>query len=167
MHRYLLWPALLIALTLTACGEKDDSRAVRRLIEKGTSLAQEHQIGDLMKLTTSDFSAKPGDHDARTVRGILLAAFKHYGHFEIHYPRPGVEVTAETSASAEVTFIIVSKDKPLPGLKDLYDDPGRWVEQAGEKADLYRLQLELIKKDGDWRVARARLGGFDGRSFQY
>jgi hypothetical protein len=165
MHRYLFWSALLVFITLLSCGGKDEVRAVRKVVEKGAALAEQHQLGDLMKLTADGFKAHPGNHDPRTVRGILWSAFLHYGRFTIHYPRPAVEVADPQSATAEVHFIIVSQDRPLPGLKDLYEDPGRWIEQASEKADLYRLQLELVKTDGDWRVTQARLAGFDGRSF--
>lgn len=158
--------AAIICFSILSCGDKDDAAAIRKLIDQAETLAEDHQIGDLMDLTTKGFSASPGSHDARSVRGILFVAFKHYGTFDIRYPRPTV-VVEEGAATAEATihFMIVSKDKPMPELKELYEDPQEWLEKAGEKADLYRLKLDLIKQDGDWRVQKADLSTLKGMTF--
>ena len=166
MHRYLLWTALPILLTLIGCGEKDDTRAVRRLIESSATMAEKHHIRELMQLTTEDFMALPGGYDTRIVRGILFRAFNHYGQFKIHFPHPSIEVTKGGHASAVVYFIIMSKDRSVPGLKELYDDPLRWIEKVGEKADLYQLRLDLVKKDMDWLVRQAHIERLKGGSFE-
>lgn len=148
----------ILIIVGAACTKKDDVAAIRQLIQKGADLAEKQKIGNLIELTTKDFSARPGDHNQRSVRGILFMAFRHYGRFKIHYPQPSVEVIeAGHTARAMLSFIIVSQDKPLPGLKELYEDPQRWIETASEKADLYQLQLDLVKTDGDWLVKIARL----------
>jgi hypothetical protein len=47
----------------------------------------------------------------------------------------------------------------------LYDNPRKWIEKAGEKADLYQLELVLKKEKGDWLVSEAALEGFKGTGF--
>jgi len=155
--------ALLMLCALIACGEKDDARAIRKLIAGGAALAEQHQIADLMRLTADGFTAWPGRYDARAVRGILFATFRRWGRFEIHYPRPAVELApAPDRATAVMVLLMVSKDREFPGLKELYEDPQGWIEAVGEKADLYQLRLDLIKKEGDWRVQQASIERFKG-----
>lgn len=157
---------MLAAMAATACSKKDDATAVRQLIDKGAQMAEAHALGDLMRLTTRDFQAMPGHHDTPQVKGILFMAFQHYGKLKIHYPRPSVDVAEDrAAASSLIHFVIVSQDKTIPELKELYEDPQQWIEVASEKADLYQLELQLAKTDGDWRIKRAELKGFKGWRF--
>lgn len=152
--------ALLLLLTTAACGTSDDGAAIRKLIDQGAELAEKQQIGDLVRLGSDDLVATPGNHDANSVKGILFVAFRRYGQFSILYPRPIVELNPEADrATATVYFVILSKDRSLPGLRDLKDDPLRWLEEAREKADPYLLQLELVKRDRQWKVQRAHIEG--------
>ncbi len=59
----------------------------------------------------------------------------------------------------------MKKETTLPKLKELYEDPQRWLETVGENADLYRLKLELVRDGGDWLVKEALLERFTGVSF--
>lgn len=156
----------LASLIALGCGKTDDTTAIRRLIDKGTQLAEKHELGDLMRLTTPDFIALPGHQDAARVKGILFVAFQHYGNLNIHYPRPSVEMAeGGESATALIHFVIVSQDKAIPELKELYENPEKWIEKASEKADLYQLALVLVKTGGEWRVKQAELKGFKGWGF--
>jgi hypothetical protein len=151
---------------LASCREKDEAEEIHRLIQKGAKLAEAHNVGGLMELTSEGFSAMPGNRDSAEVRGILFMAFRHYRDFRILYPKPGVDVEeGGEAASATVTFLIVRKEGSYPELKDLYEDPGGWLEAVGENADLYRLELELIKKEGDWLTRKATLEPFKGYGF--
>jgi len=147
------------ALFTVACGRaSDDHTAIRHLIAQGAELAENHRIGDLLRPTTEEFIATPGHHDVNGVKGILVVAFRRYGEFSIHYPRPTLDLGADASrASATIYFVIVSKDLSLPGLKDLYNDPLGWLDEARDKADPFRLTLNLIKKDRRWLVQTAHL----------
>lgn len=157
---------MLLTAALVGCGDKDQAQAVRAMIEKGAELAEQHDIGDLMALTVKGFTANPGNHNASEVRGILFAAFRHYGDFDIRYPRPAVTVEEGLdSALAVVHFMIVRRDFDIPGLKELYDDPQRWLELASEKADLYQLKLDLTKDGKSWLIRQATLEGFKGWGF--
>ena len=78
---------LLITLfTLTACSKEDDSEQIRKLVQEGARLAEEHNIAGLLKLTSEDFVARPGNHGDREVKGILWYAFNRYGNFKVMYP---------------------------------------------------------------------------------
>ena len=157
---------MLLAVAWVGCGEKDQAQAVRALIEKGAGMAERHEIGNLMDLAAKAFTANPGNHSVAEVRGILFAAFRHYGDFDIRYPRPSVTLEEGAGgASAVIHFMIVRRDYDIPGLKELYDDPQRWLKLAGEKADLYQLKLDLTNDSGQWRVRQATLEGFKGWGF--
>jgi hypothetical protein len=159
-----LWTILFFAST--SCSKKDDSENIRQLVKQGVKLAEEHDIVGLMKHTTEDFLANPGQHDRRRVRAILFRAFNYYREFKIVYPRPIIELAAgDESASARVYFLIVRKDISMPALDRLYNDPKGWLEEVGENADLYRLTLELLKKKGNWLVKLTLLESFTGTGF--
>ncbi len=158
---------LLIAGSLSgSCSSQDEETVIREGIKKGATLAEEQDIKGLMNMTTEDFRAFPGDLGRQETRRILFVAFRHYQDFKILYPRPSVELKQDKrSASAVFPFLIVKKEVTVPNLKDLYEDPQRWLEAVGENADLYRLKLEWVKQEGDWLVKQARLERFTGASF--
>ena len=157
---------LLFMIGLESCSSKDEETAIRELVKKGATLGEEQDIKGLMNLTTEDFLALPGDLGRQETRRILFVAFRHYQDFKILYPRPNVELKPDKrSASAVFPFLIVKKETTLPKLKELYEDPQRWLETVGENADLYRLKLECLKQNGDWMVKQARLERFTGASF--
>jgi hypothetical protein len=151
---------------LESCSLKDEETVIRDLVKKGAALGEEQDLKGLMNLTTEDFRALPGDLGRQETRRILFVAFRHYQDFRIFYPRPAVEIKPDKrSGSAVFPFLIVKKDVTVPKLKELYEDPQRWLEAVGENADLYRLKLEWIKKDGDWLAKQAHLEKFTGTSF--
>jgi hypothetical protein len=160
--------ALSVACLLvqSSCWTRDEAEALRRVIKKGATLAEDHDVGGLIGLTTEDFSALPGGRDQGEVRGILFLAFRHYRQFRILYPEPSIDLaTGGEAASARVYFLIVRQDRSYPGLEELYKDPRGWIDAVGENADLYRLELEFVKKGGDWVARRARLEPFKGYGF--
>jgi hypothetical protein len=156
--------ALLLQLaSCSSCQEQDDEKLLRAMIRQAVELATRHDLGELMAMTTDDFVANPGHHTRQEVKGILLLAFRRYGQFSIEHPRPSVDLSpSKLTATAEVPFLIVRQGVDLPDLGDLYEDPERWIEQAGEKADAYFLELKLLKTDDGWRVEKARIGGTRG-----
>lgn len=156
---------LICILLQTSCRDRDEAEAVRRLIDKGARLAEKHDAGGLLELATPDFSADPGGRDRAETRSILWMAFRHYRDFRILYPRPAIGREGENVASATIYFLIVRKDRTYPELKNLYGDPEGWLEEIGENADLYRLTLHLIRKEGEWLAKRAHLEPFRGSGF--
>jgi hypothetical protein len=158
--------AIGLCVFISACESKDDAQAIHALIQEGTGLAEDKQVGDLMDLALPGFIAQPGSRNRQEAKRVLFAAFRHYGEFKIRYPRPQVEILSDgDSARALIHFLIVRQDQSIPGLKELYDDPRKWIETAGDKADLYQLKLALKKDGGDWLVGGAQLEGFKGTGF--
>ena len=157
---------LIVVGGLQSCSSIDEESAIRNLVQKGATLAEEQDIKGMMNLTAEDLLVLPGDLGRQETRRILFVAFRHYQDFKVLYPRPSVDLKPDKrSASAVFPFLIVKKETTLPKLKELYEDPQRWLETVGENADLYRLKLEWIKQDGDWLVKQARLERFTGTSF--
>jgi hypothetical protein len=163
--RQAIFWTIFFGLVLS-CSPKDEVSAIRELIKKGAELAEDHDIGGIMKLTTADVVALPGQHNRLEIKRIIWAALMHYGKLKVLYPEPSVSLTSnESIASARIYLLIVKKDRNLPELKELYKDPRRWLEEVGENADLYQLNLQMLKEDGDWLVKQAHLEGFKGIGF--
>lgn len=166
VNKCVFLPAGLILFLLAFCSPQSDESALRELVEKSVQLAEEHDIGGLMDLTTEDFKARPGNFDSTGVKRILFISFRHYGKITILHPRPKVDMGSKDKApSVSFPFLIVKKERSIPDLKDFYEDPKRWVEKVGENADLYRLSLDVVKNKGKWRVKTAYLEGFSATGF--
>ena len=151
---------------LAGCSDQDEAQAVAELVENGARHAEAHRIGDLLDLATTDFTATPGHYNRGATRGILYRAFQYYGNFTIHYPRPAIRIEDPADGSlVTMYFVLVKQDANIPGLEDLADDPRKWLDTVGEKADLYQLKLDLVKKDKKWRVRQAHIEGFKGTGF--
>ena len=120
----------LFCLVLSvSCSKDDDAEMIRRLIVQGANLAEKHDIGKIVELTTEDFVAMPGNHDRRRIKGIMWVAMQRYGKFSILYPQPEVRLLAEAStAEAELIFVIVKKEQSVPDLKKLYKRPRQWLQ---------------------------------------
>jgi hypothetical protein len=169
-HRlFLLSLAALGVIILSfspSCSKENEAERIRSLIKEGAEFAEKHDLSGLMKFTTEDFIAQPGKHGSREVKRILWFAFNHYGNFRIMYPEPSVDLGPQgLTASARVYFLIVRREQSAPRVEDLYKDPKGWIEKVGESADLYRLTLDWLKKNGDWLVKGALLQPFRGTGF--
>ena len=154
-------------LFIASCAKRDDVCAIRALIKEGAVLAENHDIRGILELASEDLRALPGELDRREVKGVLWRAFRYYGALKVIHPRPAAEVTKQGDhASAQFPFLIVKKEHSFPRLEELYNDPQGWLEEVGENADLYRLKLHLIKKEGYWLVNEVHLERFTGLGFK-
>jgi hypothetical protein len=166
MQKQLTILLMIPFLFVLSCAEKDDAAAIRALIKKGAQLAEDHDVSGILELTTEDVMALPGRHDRREIKHIIWSAFMHYGKLKVLYPEPSVDLSdTENRASCRIYLLIVKKEQAFPGLKALYNDPKSWLEEVGENADLYQVDLQLAKKDGAWLVRKAHLEGFKGMGF--
>ena len=157
---------LIFAYCLSSCSKKDDIAPILSLVKKAEALAEEHDTGKLMELTLKNFTAQDGKLKRRQVRKFLWLTFRRYGKFDLLFPEPAVEISdKEQSATAVVHFLIVKKEQPLPDLEKLYKDPERWLEEVGELADLYRLNLKFLKKSDKWLVTSAKIEPYRGFGF--
>jgi hypothetical protein len=164
----IMIPAMVFFFLFLAafCSEKDDVQAIRALIKDAAEMAEDHNLSGIMELTTEDVLGFPGHHNRLEIKRFIFSAFMHYGRFKILYPRPSVDLSnTDNSATCMIYLLIVKKDRAIPDLKDLYDEPRRWLETVGENADLYQVKLQLLKKGGAWRAQQAHLEGFKGLGF--
>jgi len=159
--------SLGFACFILSCAEKEDDIAlILSLVQKAELLAEEHDTGKLMELTLKNFKAQDGKLARQQVRKFLWLTFKRYGEFDLLFPEPAVKISdKEQSATAVVHFLVVKKEQPLPDLKKLYRDPERWLEEVGELADLYRLNLKFLKKGDKWLVNEAKIEPYRGFGF--
>ncbi len=167
MQNSLLSSSLTILLTLSAlfgCSRQDNDSMINNMISKGVEYAQNTDINRLMDMASSNFKAQQGRYNARSIKPVLRRAFRYYGNFTLHHPNPKVTIT-DPKATAVIYFVIIRQDHPLPGLADLYDNPEKWLQKAGEKADLYQLDLTFHKNSDTWQVVNAELRGFRGWRF--
>ncbi len=150
---------LVVILGISSCSAGDDVAAILKLVNQGELLAENKDLGGLMKLGNDSFVAMPGELDKRGTKGILWRAFMYYGQFDILYPRPLIIIEEDDTAFVSFPFLVIRKGELLEGLQELYDDPGQWLKEVGNKADLYNLDLELVREDRAWKVRQATLGG--------
>jgi hypothetical protein len=157
---------ILILFFLLSCSGSDDEEAILNLIKEGARLAEEQNVSELMAFTYDDFIASPGRHDRGKVKRILWLVFKRYKKFKILYPEPTIEIEENGSkAVVKIYFVIVRRDRSFPELKDFIKDPQGWIEEVGNKADLYQLDLELSKSGGEWLIEGARARSLKGQRF--
>jgi len=150
----------------SACSQKDDVQVIREMIKEAAGLAEDHNVSEIMELTTEDVVALPGHHNRLEIKRLIFSAFMHYGKLQVLYPKPSVDLsTTDDSATSMIYLLIVKKDRSIPDVKDLYEEPRRWLEKVGENADLYQIKLQLVKKDNKWLVKQAHLEGFKGLGF--
>jgi hypothetical protein len=160
------WMVFCFFVLASSCSQKDDVQIIRGLIKEGAKLAEDRDVSGIMELTTEDVVALPGHHNRLEIKRLLFAAFMHYGKLKVLYPKPSVDLsTTDNSATCMIYLLIVKKDRAIPDVKDLYNDPRRWLETVGENADLFQIKLQLLKKSGKWLVKQAHLEGFKGLGF--
>ncbi len=159
--RRISWAMLFVVAA--SCSPKDDVVQIRKIVREMAELAEKHDIHGLMNLSTENFIALPGHHDRKETHRIIWLAFRHYGTFTILHHEPTVELLKNgNSAIANLHFLIIKKGQIIPNLKELYENPRRWLEEIGERADLYHLELAFYKKSNIWRVQQARISAFRG-----
>ena len=150
-----------------SCSRGDDVASIRALIEKGARLAEAHDVQGVLNLADQDLKVMPGKLGRREAKAALWRTFKYYGSMRVFHPRANVEVNeAGDRALARLPFLIVKREQGHPELEQLPEDPLAWVREVGEYADLYRLKMGLMKRDGDWLVSRATFERFTGMGFE-
>lgn len=146
---------------LTACDKPDDVTRIRTIVEDAVVKTEKQDIRGLMEYVTSDFEANPGRQDEQSVRGILLITLRRFGQFDIKHPVPGIRLSEDaSSADVSLPFLVVREGEKFPEIGTVADDPARWVEEVGDAfGDPYRLELEMVKRDDEWKVKSATIQG--------
>ena len=144
MNRYVAWLLVWAMIALVACSRDADSpeTEIRALVVQAQTAAEERNVRDLRALVADDYADAQG-HDRKTVENLIrLHVLRNQSiHLfarirDIAFPQPDRATVSVAAAMA-----------------------GRPVASAGElvgvNADLYRFDLELIRRDGKWQVQRA------------
>ena len=164
MTRELTLSIVLTVFLLEACSrceEKDDEELILQLIDNGARAAEEHRIGDVIGVTTQDFSTQPGQLDRRATKGVLLMAVRRYKRFKVHYPPPTIQIIQSgLAAETSFPFVIVREGQKVPELSGLADNPKEWLNKVAKLADLYYMKLWFIKEDAAWKVKKAEVNGY-------
>ncbi len=155
--------AVAFSVTGAGCSKTDEEAAILELIQEGAGLAEAHDLGGVVDLTTDSFVADPGGFPRREAKRILFVGFKRYGNFRILYPQPSITLDeSKQHASATLHFLVANKQQVIPDLEGLYDNPSQWFAALDKNADLFTLTMNLQLISGDWRVHRAKLTRFAG-----
>ena len=161
----LMCTVMVMGAVIMGCRAGDDEAQIRRLIARGASAAEAHDIAAMLKLASTEVRAMPMSLDRQGIKAVLWRTFNYYGPLAVLYPRPVVTINGAT-ARATVPFLIVKKEHPFTELERLRDDPSAWLDAVDDAADLYRLQLVLVGQNGEWLVNEATLERFTGVGFE-
>ena len=156
----VIWITAVLLTGCSGCEPDDDEQLIRLLVSQAVERAEMHNIADLFDLAIKSFVADPGSHDRRSSKAMLLVMFRRYGSFRILHPSYGVNISEDAkSAELSIPFLIVREGQPVPEMRELAEDPARWLKKASEAADPFMLDAQLIKTDGEWKVEKVHITG--------
>lgn len=144
MTRYGAWWLVWVVLALAACSRDASSpeTEIRALVAQAQTAAEERKVGDLRALIADDYTDAHG-YDRKTVENLIrlhvlrnqsIHLFMRIG--AIAFPQPD---------RATVRVAVAMAGRPVASAGEL----------VGVNADLYRFDLNLIRRGGAWRVQRA------------
>lgn len=144
LHEALLRVLTVLALMLGACsGDSNSPEAeIRALIVQAQTAAEERNVGGLRVLVADDYADARG-HDRKAVENLIrLHVLRNQS---IHlFTRTG-DIAFPQADRATIKVAAAMAGRPVASAGEL----------AGVNADLYRFDLELIRRDGKWQVQRA------------
>ena len=146
LRKYLYDTFLLVCmmLALAACSGDSSSPEVeiRALVVQAQTAAEERNVGDLRALVADDYVDARG-YDRKAVENLIrLHVLRNQS---IHlFTRVG-DIAFPQADRATVKVAAAMAGRPVASAGEL----------VGVNADLYRFDLELIRRDGKWQVQRA------------
>ncbi len=133
-------PLLVLALLLVACTERStDESQIRELIASAEQAAEARDTSDVLALVADDYVDAQG-RDRAALRGALMGFFALHPRLELIVNIESIAFPADGLAQARVS---------VRGLDTSRLDVGESVT----------LDVELRRRDGEWRVARADRAG--------
>ena len=137
------WLWLVMALTLAACSSESSPEAeVRALVAQAQTAAEQRNVRDLRALIADDYADAQG-HDRKAVENLIrLHVLRHRSvHLfvrvgDIEFPEP---------ERARVSVAAAMAGRPVAHADEL----------VGLRADLYRFDLDLVRRGGEWLVRGA------------
>lgn len=135
----------LVIFALAACGNDDSpEQQVRAVFDRMERAAESRSVGDLMEHVSADYRGANDQHPdeaSRYVRGYFIA------NRSIHLLTrvDQLEFPSDDEARAKVLVGMVGREA---------DSSAAW----NLAADLYELDVVLIREGGDWKVTYAEWG---------
>lgn len=141
---FRLWIWIIFALGVAACSRDASSpeAEIRALVAQAQTAAEARDMHRLRALLADDYADSRG-HDRKAVENLLrlhvlrnqsIHLFTRMG--DIAFPHP---------EHATVSVAAAMAGRPVASADEL----------VGITADLYRFDLELVRRDGAWQVQRA------------
>jgi hypothetical protein len=135
---------MAITLVLAACSRDADSpeAEIRALVAHAQTAAETRDVRGLRALVADDYADAQG-HDRKAVENLIrLHVLRNQS---IHlFTRIG-DIAFPQTDRASVRVAMAMAGRPVANVGEL----------VGVNADLYRFDLELIRRDGAWQVQRA------------
>ena len=133
-------PVLLAILGLAACTASSDEQQIRELLAAAESAAEARDTSAVMDLIDPDYADAQG-MDKAQLQQYLRGYFLLHPKIELMTRIDQVELETATRARVQLGLVMVGQ-KGAAGDTSL-------------TGDTETLQLELRRRDGEWRVARA------------
>ena len=136
------WTALFLGILLAGCTEPSAPEAeIRALIQRTEQAAEERDHSEVMGAVAETFvSSRAGDR--QQLANYLRAWFFRNRNIHLFVRINSIDIIDPVTANADLTVAMAGQ--PIP------ED----IALLGLKADLYRIQLQLLK-DKHWQVTHA------------
>jgi hypothetical protein len=139
-HRLLI---LIAILSAASCSEPpSDEVLLRALVERAELAAEARDTGDLMALIAPHYTGEQGEDFEglqRVVRGYFIV------NQQVHVLTRIREIELLPDGTARIDMAVALARRPLT-------DVGNLTET---RADLFRLDLQLSREDGEWQIFTA------------
>ena len=144
MNCYVAWLFVWAMIALAACSRDSGSpeAEIRALVVRAQTAAEARDVRDLRALVADDYADAQG-HDRKAVENLIrLHVLRNQS---IHLLTRIRDIAFPQPDRAAVSVAAAMAGRPVASTGEL----------VGVNADLYRFDLELIRRDGKWQVQRA------------
>lgn len=134
----------LMILALSACSRPSAPEAeIRAFVAEAQTAAEARSVGDLRRLIAEDYSDERGN-DRKAIENLLRLQILRQQSIHLFTRIAAIEFSSPDRAVVSVAAAMAGR--PVSGADELIN----------LKADLYRFDLELERRDGAWLAGRAQ-----------
>jgi len=145
---------LALMLLLSGCGREDNSpeEQVRLFVKAGETAVEGRRIGAVRDLVAEDYA----DAGGRSRRDLVALVTRYlFMHKNIHLLTRIDNLSFPGRDNARLSIFVAMTGRNVSDLDSLLN----------MQADLYRFDVELARRDGDWRLVSARWRPARGEDF--
>ncbi len=153
VSRALIAAMVAVLMLLTGCGPDDSpEEQVRKFIKAGEEALESRNIGDVKSLIAEEYA----DDRGRGRRDLVALTARYlFMHKNIHLLTRTDNLSFPAPDQARLTVFVAMTGRNVSDLDSLLN----------MQADLYRFELELVKRDGDWQLVQAAWRPARGEDF--